>query len=296
MEGNAHTAVGSQGAGRPIESLHPGRVTKDGAGVVLTRLLESDLQRRLDPFLMLDLFGSDVPEDYLAGFPTHPHRGFETITYMLTGRMRHADSAGHSGVIESGGMQWMTAGRGILHSEMPEQESGRMAGLQLWLNLPARDKDTPPWYRDFRAEELPRWREPGGAYDVVVLAGRYRHLQGPVARPTTDPYLLDLRWQDAADIFVELPTTHVAFAVSYQGTVSAQGTVIPTAHLGIFADDPENRGVLLSGEAGSAALVVAGRPLREPIVQYGPFVLNSDEAIRETLRLYRSGDFPPAEL
>ncbi|MGC9238961.1 MAG: pirin family protein [Acidithiobacillus sp.] len=286
---------GQQKMGRYLESVHPGRVTKDGAGVTLTRILESDLQRRLDPFLMLDLFGSDAPEDYLAGFPTHPHRGFETITYMLAGRMRHEDSAGHHGVIDSGGMQWMTAGRGILHSEMPEQERGRMAGLQLWLNLPARDKSTAPWYRDFRREELPRWRE-SELWEVVVLAGRYRDLHGPVARSVTDPYLLDLRWQAAAEIFVDLPPTHTAFVVPYQGAVSVQGTVLPTAHLGILADDCAESGVLLQGEAGSGAVLVAGRPLREPIVQYGPFVLNTQEEIRETLRLYRSGAFPPAAI
>ena len=164
---------------RPVERLVVGKETSDGAGVRLTRVLTHDLQRRLDPFLMLDAFGSDDPDDYIAGFPDHPHRGFETITYMLAGRMQHKDSAGHAGLLENGGVQWMTAGRGVNHYEIPQQEEGVMEGFQLWLNLPARDKMRAPWYRDFKAGELPKFVTPDGA-TVTVIAGQ--PLNEPIAQ------------------------------------------------------------------------------------------------------------------
>jgi len=277
---------------RRIESLHPGQRTQDGAGVQLTRLLSGALQYRLDPFLMLDLFGSDTPEDYLGGFPTHPHRGFETITYMLYGRMRHRDSAGNEGLLESGGLQWMTAGRGVLHSEMPEQERGRMAGFQLWLNLPARDKMSPPWYRDFGAADLPRWQAADGT-EIRVLAGRFEDRHGLVHRPGTDPQIFDLRLAPNSACFVPLPTEHNAFIVSYSGDVSVAATPLPTEQLAILGNDPEASGVDVSSQGGGAALLVAGRPLGEPIVQYGPFVMNTQEEIREALEAFRRGTLVP---
>ena len=180
------------GRSRTVETLHRGRPTEDGSGVRLVRLLDRTLQKRLGPFLMLDLFGSENPDDYLGGFPDHPHRGFETITYMIEGRMRHRDSAGHEGLLETGGMQWMCAARGVIHSEMPEQKDGRMAGFQLWLNLPARSKMDSPWYRDFAARDLPRF-SPRPGLEVVVLAGRYADRAGAVERPHTEPLLFDVR-------------------------------------------------------------------------------------------------------
>ena len=176
---------------RQVERLIAGQATSDGAGVKLTRVLTQDLQRRLDPFLMLDAFGSDNPDDYIAGFPDHPHRGFETVTYMIAGRMRHRDSAGHEGLLEGGGVQWMTAGRGVIHSEIPQQSDGVMEGFQLWLNLPARDKMSAPWYRDFKAQELPRFVTAQGV-TVIVIAGQSQGVSGAVTRAASAPLFLDL--------------------------------------------------------------------------------------------------------
>ena len=215
---------------RTVERLVTGKETLDGAGVRLTRVLTHDLQRRLDPFLMLDAFGSDDPDDYIAGFPDHPHRGFETITYMLAGRMRHRDSAGHEGLLESGGMQWMTAGRGVVHSEIPQQQDGRMEGFQLWLNLPAQHKMSEPWYRDFAAAELPHAKVGAGG-TAIVLAGEYRSesggVSGAVTRPATEPLFLDIHLP-AGDRFTQpLPAMHNAFVYVYRGSVTIGDTVVP---------------------------------------------------------------------
>jgi len=198
---------------RGIEQLIAGHPTSDGAGVKLTRVLTHDLQRRLDPFLMLDAFGSDNPDDYIAGFPDHPHRGFETVTYMIAGRMRHRDSAGHEGLLENGGVQWMTAGRGVIHSEIPQQDDGVMEGFQLWLNLPGRDKMQPPWYRDFANAELPQLVTAQGVA-VTVIAGESQGVTGAVTREATAPLYLDLhlpagtrftRPQGGMNLWVRLP-------------------------------------------------------------------------------------------
>ncbi len=176
---------------RTIERLVEGVATSDGAGVKLTRVLTGKLQQRLDPFLMLDAFGSDDPDDYIAGFPDHPHRGFETVTYMLSGRMRHRDSAGHEGVLGDGGVQWMTAGRGVIHSEIPEQKDGVMEGFQLWLNLPAQNKMMAPWYRDFTGAEIPEYVTPEGV-TVRVIAGSSNGVTGVVTREGTEPLYIDI--------------------------------------------------------------------------------------------------------
>ena len=178
---------------RSVERLVEGTPVTDGAGVRISRMLAQDLQRRLDPFLMLDVFRSDDPSDYLAGFPDHPHRGFETVTYMIAGRMRHRDNAGHQGLLETGGVQWMTAGRGIIHSEMPEQEQGLMEGFQLWLNLPTADKMVAPHYRDIQAGEIPEFVTAEGV-TVRVIAGECRGQRGAIVRPVTDPLYLDLHF------------------------------------------------------------------------------------------------------
>src|SRR3954468_10840712 len=176
---------------RDVERVVAGQATSDGAGVKLTRVLTQPLQQRLDPFLMLDAFGTDNPQDYIAGFPDHPHRGFETVTYMIAGRMRHRDSAGHEGLLQNGGVQWMTAGRGVIHSELPEQEEGRMEGFQLWLNLPQADKMRAPWYRDFQAAEIPELVTAEGVR-VRVIAGTSRGVRGAMQRAVTEPLYLDL--------------------------------------------------------------------------------------------------------
>ena len=273
---------------RGVEQLVAGRATSDGAGVKLTRVLSQGLQHRLDPFLMLDAFGSDDAQDYIAGFPDHPHRGFETVTYMLVGRMRHRDSAGHEGLLENGGVQWMTAARGVIHSEIPEQEAGRMEGFQLWLNLPARDKMNAPWYRDFAAAELPRFATDAGI-EATVIAGESHGVAGAVMREATAPLYLDLRLPPGGRFAQPLPAGHNAFLYVYRGEVSVAGTAVPAQRMAILANDPEADGVLIEAAAETRALLIAGQPLREPIVQYGPFVMNSEQEIYRALGDYREG-------
>ncbi len=274
---------------RKIEQSVEGQVTTDGAGVRLTRLLTQRLQRRLDPFLMLDLFGSDRADDYLAGFPDHPHRGFETITYMLEGRMRHKDNAGHEGLLETGGMQWMVAGRGVVHSEMPEQKAGRMAGFQLWLNLPSRDKMTAPWYRDFAAPDLPRVDSDGAA--AVVLAGSSHGVAGAIKRPVTEPLILDLRIPAGGQWQEPLPAGYHAFAVLYAGRAAVGKDALEVGRLAVLDHDPSADGVIVTAQEPARIFLVAGRPLGEPIVQYGPFVMNTREEIEATVRDLREGRF-----
>ena len=275
---------------RGVEQLVAGRATSDGAGVKLTRVLSQGLQQRLDPFLMLDAFGSDDAADYIAGFPDHPHRGFETVTYMLAGRMRHRDSAGHEGLLENGGVQWMTAARGVIHSEIPEQEAGRMEGFQLWLNLPARDKMNAPWYRDFAAADLPRFTTDAGA-GVTVNAGESHGVAGAVTREATAPLYLDLHLPPGGRFAQPLPAGHNAFLYVYRGKASVAGTAVPAQRMAILANDPDADGVLIeaAGAAETRMLLIAGQPLREPIVQYGPFVMNSEQEIYRALGDYREG-------
>ncbi|WP_297906509.1 pirin family protein [Thiomonas sp.] len=273
---------------RTVERLVRGQATSDGAGVRLNRVLTQDLQRRLDPFLMLDAFGSDNPDDYIAGFPDHPHRGFETITYMIAGRMLHRDSAGHEGLLQNGGMQWMTAGRGVVHSEIPQQESGVMEGFQLWLNLPAADKLRDPWYRDVQAQDIPRLRTAQGV-DVAVLAGRSGGVAGAVEREGTQPLYLDLHLPAGSRFEQALDPGHNAFVYVYRGELSIAGQAVPAQRMAILANDPQSDGVVLEAGADTRALLIAGRPLREPIAQYGPFVMNTQQEIFEAVRDFREG-------
>ena len=273
---------------RRIEALVAGYATSDGAGVRLTRLLTQKLQRRLDPFLMLDAFGSDDAEDYIAGFPDHPHRGFETITYLLDGRMRHRDSAGHEGVLGPGGVQWMTAGRGVIHSEIPEQTAGRMEGFQLWLNLPAADKMCVPWYRDFAAAELPAYRTAAGAA-VTVIAGTSRDVQGAVSRPQTQPLYLDIALPAGVAFEERLAAELNAFIVVYRGAVMVADDTVTALQLAILDTDPAADGVRLLAKEDSRLLLVAGKPLHEPIVQHGPFVMNDEQEIYQAISDYRQG-------
>jgi hypothetical protein len=273
---------------RRVERLVAGMATSDGAGVKLTRVLTHDLQQRLDPFLMLDAFGSDKPDDYIAGFPDHPHRGFETVTYMIAGRMLHRDSAGHEGLLENGGVQWMTAGRGVIHSEIPQQEDGVMEGFQLWLNLPARDKMNPPWYRDFKDSELPKFVTPQGVA-VTVIAGSSHGVTGAVTRDGTAPVYLDLHMPAGARFEQTLPAGHNAFVYVYRGEVAIAGQHVPVQRMAILANDARADGVQIAASADARLLLIAGRPLREPIVQYGPFVMNTKEEIYQALNDFRDG-------
>lgn len=275
---------------RQVEHLVVGQETSDGAGVKLTRLLDHQLQKRLDPFLMLDAFGSDQPDDYIAGFPDHPHRGFETITYMLTGRMRHRDSAGNEGLLQTGGVQWMTAGRGVIHSELPEQESGRMAGFQLWLNLPAQDKMCAPWYRDIQREQIPELRTEQDVL-VRVIAGASHGVKGAVQRAHTQPLYLDIHSPDGASFTQALPATMNAFVVVYEGALQVQGTRVTAGQMAILNNAPESDGVQFQAVGATRAILVAGQPLNEAIVQYGPFVMNSQQEIMQAIDDYRRGAF-----
>lgn len=275
---------------RTVERVVEGQRTSDGAGVKLTRVLTQPLQQRLDPFLMLDAFGTDDPKDYIGGFPDHPHRGFETITYMIAGRMRHRDSAGHEGLLRDGGVQWMTAGRGVIHSELPEQEDGRMEGFQLWLNLPARSKMGAPWYRDIQSEEIPQLTTAHGVR-VRVIAGRSHGVDGAMQREGTDPLYLDLAIASGAEFPQALPPSHNAFVYVYRGEVRIGATSVPAQRMAILANDPQADGVVLRAAADSRALLIAGRPLHEPIAQYGPFVMNTSDEIHQAVRDYQSGSF-----
>jgi len=273
---------------RRVERLIAGQATSDGAGVKLTRVLTHDLQRRLDPFLMLDAFGSDNPDDYIAGFPDHPHRGFETVTYMIAGRMRHRDSAGHEGLLENGGVQWMTAGRGVIHSEIPQQEDGVMEGFQLWLNLPGRDKMNPPWYRDFKAGDLPRFVTPQGVA-VTLIAGSSHGVAGAVTRDATAPLYLDLHLPAGSRFEQPLPAGHNAFVYVYRGEVAIGGQAVPLQRMALLANDALADGVVIEAGAEARVLLLAGQPLKEPIAQYGPFVMNTQQEIYQALSDFRDG-------
>ena len=279
---------------RSVERLVKGRATSDGAGVRLTRVLTQDLQRRLDPFLMLDAFRNENAEDYIGGFPDHPHRGFETVTYMLAGNMRHHDSAGHQGLLGPGGAQWMTAGSGLIHSELPEQQDGLMEGFQLWLNLPARKKMIAPSYRDIAPEAIPEFVTPEGVR-VRVLAGSSRGVAGAVQRPDTEPLFLDIHLPAGTEFVQALPPGHNAFTYTYRGTVTIGETDVPDQRMAILANDGGD-GIRLHAAEASRTLLIAGQPLNEPIAQYGPFVMNTAQEIEQTLRDYRDGKFEAAEV
>jgi hypothetical protein len=241
---------------------------------------------------MLDAFGSDTPGDYIAGFPDHPHRGFETVTYMLRGRMRHRDSAGNEGLLEDGAVQWMTAGRGVIHSELPEQTEGVMEGFQLWLNLHSSDKMQPPGYRDIPSAQIPEFTAPG--VRVRVIAGSSHGVAGAVQRPRTLPLYLDIHL-DAGERFSQpLPAGHNAFVYVYRGAVQvgagADAKDVPVQRMAVLANDAAADGVVLqAGDAPARALLIAGAPLGEPIAQYGPFVMNTRDELMQAVEDFQAG-------
>lgn len=274
---------------RPVTRRLRGQAASDGAGVRLTRVIGTNQLPDLDPFLMLDEFGSDKPGDYLAGFPSHPHRGFETVTYMLDGRMRHKDNHGNEGLLTPGSVQWMTAGRGIVHSEMPEQEQGLMRGFQLWVNLPAKDKMTAPAYQEFGAERIPE-AKPADGVVVKIIAGRIGDIVGPVEQPATEPTYLDVALAPGASFEHALPVGHSAFAYVYEGAVTLAGEdVVPKGDLLVFGAGDAVR--FTATGAPSRLILVAGRPLHEPVARYGPFVMNTKEEIMQAFVDYQEGRF-----
>ena len=280
---------------RGVERSVRGQPTSDGAGVKLTRVLTQPLQRRLDPFLMLDAFGSDAAGDYIGGFPSHPHRGFETVTIMLAGRMRHQDSVGNVGLLEPGSVQWMTAGRGIIHSEMPEQQAGRMAGFQLWVNLAAKDKMTAPAYRDVPHAGVPLLTLDNGV-TVRVIAGASHGVTGAVTRPTTEPLVLDITLPPGTSFDAALPASHNAFVYVFGGAVDvgdAAPTRVDDKLMAILRNEPTADGVRLAAPATlsepARVLLVAGHPLNEPIAQHGPFVMNTTQELHQAVADFQRG-------
>jgi quercetin 2,3-dioxygenase len=272
---------------RRLERVIPSIPASDGAGVKLRRSLGASQLARHDPFLMLDEFFSDNPDDYLAGFPAHPHRGFETVTYMLDGHMQHKDNHGNTGDLGPGDVQWMSAARGIIHSEMPQQSEGRMRGFQLWLNLPAKEKMKPAAYRDIKATEIPSVTGPG--MEVRVIAGTLSATRGPIHGGSTDPYYLDVHLAPGAVLEEALPAAHSAFLYVYEGEalVGEGREAVAKRAAGLLSDGEKVR--IEAGAAGARVLLLAGKPLREPVVQYGPFVMNTREEIEQAIADYQSG-------
>ena len=287
------TATSPTATSRAVQRVVRGMPTSDGAGVKLTRVIGQPQLPDLDPFLMLDEFGTDRAEDYIAGFPDHPHRGFETVTYMLDGRMRHRDNHGHEGVLVPGSVQWMTAGRGLVHSEMPEQEEGRMRGFQLWLNLPAREKMTAPRYQEFGPERVPSV-SPSEGVRVKVIAGTVNGTQGPISQPATDPTYLDIEVVPGSSFVYTLPRDHAAFLYVFEGAVrvgaASDASPVNSQELAVLGEGEEVRIEGLAGDA-ARAILVAGRPLREPVAKYGPFVMNTREELMQAFQDYQSGKF-----
>ena len=276
---------------RKIEKIISGQATSDGAGVELVRVIGQPALMELDPFLLLDAFRSDDPDDYIAGFPPHPHRGFETVTYLLNGRMRHRDNAGNEGVIEPGGIQWMTAGKGIVHSEMPEQQDGLLEGFQLWINLPAAHKMTTPAYQEHGESEIPLETR-AGARIKVISGTTSQGTTGPVTQPLTDPLYLDVSLDPQASFEETVTATHNAFVYVVDGEVSLQDadgseTRLQRDQLAVLGTGDR---IAVQGETGAARfLLVAGKPLGEPVARGGPFVMNTQDEVRQAFSDYQRG-------
>jgi hypothetical protein len=275
---------------RPAARIVRGVPVSDGAGVKLNRLIGTPQLDHVDPFLMLDEFRSDDAADYIAGFPEHPHRGFETVTYMLAGRMRHGDNKGHSGRLDAGSVQWMTAGRGIVHSEMPEQENGLMWGFQLWVNLPAKDKMTAPRYQEIPPAEIPTASLPGGV-TAKVIAGEAAGVRGPINGIATAPTMLDIALPAAGKVTLPIPAGHSVFLYPFQGDIAVGESTDRVGHgnLVVLGAGDAVRIAALGGEA--RVLLVAGRPLNEPVARYGPFVMNTPQEIRQAVGDFQQGRF-----
>ncbi len=273
---------------RRVSRVVTGMETMDGAGVRLSRVIGGARLPQLDPFLLLDHFRSNDPEDYIGGFPPHPHRGFETVTYLLEGRVRHQDSAGHSGVIESGGVQWMTAGRGVVHSEMPEQEEGQLAGLQLWINLPAADKMSLPRYQEFAREDIPEEQREAGVKVRVVAGTSSRGTSGPVTGLITPVTYLDVSLPAGNHFSESLPPRFNGFVYLIDGELEIAGTSVGSRSLAVLG---EGERVDIEARQESRLLLVAGQSLDEPVARRGPFVMNNEAELQQAFRDYQEGRF-----
>ena len=270
---------------RAITQIVPAAEVTEGAGVSVFRSIGTPSRRNLDPFLMLDQFSTYNPDDYIAGFPDHPHRGFNTFTYMIDGHMRHGDSMGNSGDLGPGGAQWMKAGSGVIHSEMPQQESGRMRGFQLWINLPAEQKMSAPEYQEIRPQAIPEVNREGTV--VRIIAGEYDGRQGPISDPNTRFHFLDVSLPAGRDFNHTLPETHTAFIYLFEGAALVGNDALNDQQLAVLGDGEQ---VVITADSGGARfLLVAGSAIGEPIVQYGPFVMNTRDEIEQALDDYREG-------
>jgi redox-sensitive bicupin YhaK (pirin superfamily) len=287
---NANPEIRTESVVRPVRRVVRGMPTSDGAGVKLTRLIGAPEFSDLDPFLLLDQFGTDRAEDYLAGFPDHPHRGFETVTYMLEGRMRHRDNHGNEGLLVPGSVQWMSAGSGLVHSEMPEQLDGAMRGFQLWVNLPAKDKMRTPRYQEFAPENIPE-TTPAAGVRAKVIAGRIGAVEGPVRDVAAQPIYFDIALDADAEYVQPLPSGHTAFACVYEGSAAFGDAATPVAAIGLAVFGPGDAVSMRAGKDGARLILVAGRPFNEPIARYGPFVMNTREEIIQAVEDFRSGRF-----
>jgi hypothetical protein len=276
---------------RMINRIIKGHATSDGAGVKLTRILGHNTQDILDPFLLLDFFGSDNPADFMAGFPSHPHRGMETVTYMLDGRVEHSDSMGNSGVIGKGDVQWMTAGSGIIHQEMPQYEGGRMRGFQLWVNLPSASKMIHPRYQDIPASKIPVVELPDKTR-VKILAGTFQGTSGPVENIVADPEYLDVEMPESSELMIPVATDHTVFSYLYEGAASFDENHPNQLHAGegaLFGPGENVR--VQTGVLKARFILIAGKPIKEPVAWNGPIVMNTQEELNLAFRELRSGDF-----
>lgn len=275
---------------RGVERVLTGIPATDGAGVRMTRVIATPELDHFDPFLLLDEFRSDDPNDYIAGFPDHPHRGFETVTYMLAGLMKHSDNKGNSGTLGPGSVQWMTAGRGIVHSEMPQQENGLMWGFQLWVNLPATDKMCEPRYQDIPASDVPAVKIGAGA-TAKIIAGELEGTRGPVEDVTTEPLYVDVHIDHGGEVTIPTPIGHNAFVYVYEGGVTIVADQSQTISRGEIALLGAGDQLTVTADEKSRFITVAGRPLNEPIARYGPFVMNTEDEIRQALLDRQAGLF-----
>lgn len=275
---------------RSIVEIMPAVDTQDGAGVRLQRALGARPGARLDPLLMLDAFSSDNPDDYIAGFPAHPHRGFETVTYILDGHMLHEDHLGNRGDLVAGGVQWMTAGRGIIHSEMPQQTEGRLRGFQLWINLPAREKMKPAGYRDIAPQEIPCLQLAQGG-EIKAIAGQLelegKQVTGPITGGATEPLYLDVSLPSHSGLTIPVPAGHNLLIYVFEGTLLLGDQAVPTATAVVLGDGDEV--ALRTRDSAARCLLIGGKPLHEPVVQYGPFVMNTRQEIEQAVHDYQTG-------
>ena len=276
---------------RELLSQSAGLQTSDGDGVKMTRLIGTHELNHVDPFLLLDAFGSDKPNDYIGGFPSHPHRGFETVTYLLNGKMRHKDSAGNEGVIESGGVQWMTAGKGIIHSEMPEQEDGLLSGFQLWVNLPAANKMVEPQYQEFTSNEVPVERWDNGTEIRVITGKTQLGTEGPVKNTYVSPVFMDVSLQLGRPFQQEIDAEDNTLLYVIEGEVSIGNSenTLSAKNLGILEQGEEIK--VISKTKHARFILISAKPLNEPVARMGPFVMNTQEEVKQAFSDYRSNRF-----